>query len=114
MAFIAGIDLGLARSACSYAAIASSRLPINSARLPNNYVSPIYVSAVQDSYQFAARQPHSLLPSAVKLAIAAVEVPYQAVAAHLEDRDAIACPLEAMDDESPLLSPVCESQADRF
>jgi hypothetical protein len=51
----------------------------------------------------------------VKLAIAAVEVPCQAVAVQLEGHDAIACLLEAMDDESPLLlSPVCESQADRF
>ena len=113
MAFIAGIDLGLDRSACSYATMASSRLPINSARLPIKLCQSKPRTGSQDPYQSAARQPRSSLPFVVKLATAVVEVPYQAVAVHLEGHDAIACLLEAMDGESPLLTPVCDGYTDR-
>jgi hypothetical protein len=113
MAFIAGIDLGLDRSACSYATMASSRLPINSARLPIKLCQSKPHTRCQDPYQSAARQPRSSLPFVVKPATAVVEVPYQAVVVHLGDHDAIACLLEAMDDEWPLLTPVCDGYTDR-
>jgi hypothetical protein len=68
---------------------------------------------MQDPYQFAARQPRSSQPFVVKLATAVVEVPCQVVVVRLEDHDAIACPLEAMDDGSPLLIPVFDRYTDR-
>jgi hypothetical protein len=52
-------------------------------------------------YQFAATQPHSLPPSAVKLAIV-VALPCP-VEEDLLVGDVVACLLEAMDDERPSL-----------
>jgi hypothetical protein len=104
MAFIAGIDLGLERSACSYATMASSRLPINSARLPVQNVSRIRTISREDSYRSASRQLHSSPPFVAQLAIAVAEVPWQPVVEHQEhqeDHDVFACLREAMDGESP-------------
>ena len=104
MAFIAGIDLLLARRACSYANVASSRFPMSSARLPGTSIRLVNAPQKRRSYQSGATPPHSSLPSAAKPAplatVAAVGVPSRAVEGLQEDHGVIACQ-EAMDDEPP-------------